>query len=281
MPRTARILLLTAAVAATLSASLAACQRKEDKAAAPAAPAPAAPAAVTNAAAGAPMSFDSKTRYATVKLTLPDAIKSKPDLHAPLYAAAVRDLRQFSEGAQADLSEAGGGSNPYEKTIAFDPGAETGKLFSLSRTDSEFSGGAHPNTLFSAVLWDKALKKQLGFADLFRPGSDLASLDKALCDAANAAKQARSPGSETATLGGKMWSCPKAVSTPFVLTPGTTPGKAGGITFLIGAYQIGPYSDGPYQIALPQSVFRPLLNPAYADEFAGAPVKAGDVTPKT
>jgi hypothetical protein len=77
-----------------------------------------------------------------------------------------------------------------------------------------------------------------------------------------------------------MWSCPKAVSTPFVLAPSTTPGKAGGVIFLIGAYQIGPYSDGPYRIAVPQSVFRALLNPAYADEFAGAPVKAGDVTPK-
>ena len=31
-----------------------------------------------------------------------------------------------------------------------------------------------------------------------------------------------------------MWTCPKAVSTPFVLTPGSTPGKGGGVTFLIG-----------------------------------------------
>ena len=132
-------------------------------------------------------------------------------------------------------------------------------------------------TLAAALVFTSLLFSD---SDLFRPGADLAGLDKALCDAANAAKQARSPGSETATLGGKMWTCPKAVATPFVLMPGTTPGKAGGITFLLGAYQIGPYSDGPYQIALPQSVFRALLNPAYADEFAGAPVKAGDVTPK-
>jgi hypothetical protein len=124
------------------------------------------------------------------------------------------------------------------------------------------------------------MKKQLGFADLFRPGADLSGLNKALCDAADAAKQARSPGSERATSDGEMWTCPKAVSTPFVLAPSTTPGKAGGVVFLIGAYQIGPYSDGPYRIAVPQSVFRSLLNPAYADEFAGAPVKAGDVTPK-
>jgi len=147
MNRSVRILLLSVAVAATVAA----CQRRDDKVEAPA-PAPAAPAPVNPAAAGAPMSFDSKTQYATVKLTLPDAIKSKPDLHAPLYAAAVRDLRQFSEGAQADLSEAGGGPGGYEKAIAFDPGAETGKLFSLARTDFEFTGGAHPNSSNSAVL---------------------------------------------------------------------------------------------------------------------------------
>lgn len=267
-----RTLILTVSVAA----ALAACQRREDKADASGA----APAAVTQATAGAPMRFDDKTEYATVKLSLPDAVKGQPDLHAPLYAAAVRDLKQFEEGAQGDLSEAGGGPNPYEKTIAYAAGGETDKLLSLSRTDFEYTGGAHPNTRFSAVLWDKALKKRLGFADLFRPGADLSILDKALCDAANAAKQARSPGSERATLDGKMWTCPKAISTPFMLSPGTSPGKAGGVTFLIGAYQIGPYSDGDYWIALPQDAFRSLLNPAYADQFAGAPVKAGDVTPR-
>ena len=259
-------------------AALAACQRREDKTQPPT-PAPADPAAAP-AAADTPLAYDAKTQYAAVKLTLPDAVKAAPELHAALYASAVRDLKQFAEGAQADLSEAGGGDNPYERTVAFAPGAETGRLVSLSRTDFEYTGGAHPNTSFAAVLWDKTLKRQLGFADLFRPGSNLASLDKALCDAANAAKQARSPGSERATLDGKMWTCPKAVSTPFVLTPGTTPGRAGGVTFLLGAYQVGPYSDGPYWIALPQAGFRALLNPAYADEFAGAPVKGGDVTPR-
>lgn len=266
-----RILLLSVAVAATLAA----CQRREEKAPAPkAAPTPAVAADTT------PVGYESKTPYADVKLTLPQTVKATPALHAALYADMVRDLKQFEEGAQADLTEAGGGSNPYEKSIAFAPGAETAKLVSLARTDFEFTGGAHPNTSFASVIWDKTTNKRLGFADLFRPGADLAVLDKALCAAANAAKQARSPGSEAATLDGKMWTCPKAVSTPFFLTPGSTPGKAGGVTFLMGPYQIGPYSDGPYWIALPQSAFRALLNPAYADQFDGAPVKAGDVTPK-
>ena len=53
MSRTARTLLLSAAIAATLAA----CQRKEDKAQAPVAPAPAAAPAMSNT----PVGYDSKT----------------------------------------------------------------------------------------------------------------------------------------------------------------------------------------------------------------------------
>ncbi|WP_292091085.1 DUF3298 and DUF4163 domain-containing protein [Brevundimonas sp.] len=274
-----RFLLIGAAVAATLSA----CQRREDKA--PDAPPPAAvaeaEAPVTSADAAAPLSYDSKNQFASVKLSLPAALKGQPDLHARLYAGAVRDLRQFVEGAQADRTEAGGdgGMAPYEKLITVEAGAETGKLFSLRREDYDFTGGAHGNTLFTGVLWDKALKRQITIADLFRKGADFAVLDQALCNAVNQAKGVRSPGAQPVSLTGKDWSCPPAAQTPFVLTPGTVPGKAGGLTFMIGAYQVGPYSDGAYSIAVPQSVFRALLNPAYADEFAGQPVKSGDVTP--
>ena len=49
-----------------------------------------------------PVGYDSKTPYAAVKLTLPQAIKTTPALHAALYADTVRDLKQFEEGAQAE-----------------------------------------------------------------------------------------------------------------------------------------------------------------------------------
>lgn len=265
-----KILLTTVAIAA----ALAACQRRDDKAK-PAQPAPA-PAAAT---VDGPLAYDAKTPYATVKLTLPEGVKTAPGLRGALYDAGVRELGQFAEGAQADLSEAGGGNRPYERTVTYSPGGETPRLISVARTNFEDTGGAHPNVTYGGVIWDKTAKRPLGFADLFRAGPDTSALDKALCAAANAAKQARSPGSEPATLGGKMWTCPKASATPFILTPGSEPGKIGGITFLLDSYQIGPHSDGDYWIALPQSAFRTLLAPAYADQFGGAPVKAGDVTP--
>lgn len=269
MPTILKSLLLVTAVGATLSA----CNRDREPAAPAPAPAPT-PAVVTPAEAGAPFAFDSKTPFANVKLALPQAVKTQPELHVSLYAAAVRDLRQFTEGAQADRTEAGGdeGMPPYEKTITFDGAVETGKLFSLSRADYDYTGGAHGNTLFAGVLWDKALKRPLAAGQLFRAGADYAALDRALCAAINAEKKKRDPQAVTLTLSAKAdWSCPKAAATPFVLAAGSVPGKAGGLTFLLAPYLVGPYSDGAWRVTVPQSAIRPLLSPTYADEFADDP----------
>jgi hypothetical protein len=273
-----RALLLTAALAAGLSA----CNRDPEPAT-PGAPAtPGQPAAVTPADAASSMNFELKTPYADVRLTLPDAIKPQTDLHARLYAEEVRGLRQFAEGAQGELTEAGADTDrpKYEKTVTVTAALETGKLLSLKRVDFDDAGGAHPNTLSSGILWDKALKRRLVLADLFRKNADLTALDQALCTAINAAKRARVPDSAAVTLGGRPGSaCPRAADTAFVLAPGTVNGKAAGLVFFIGAYQVGPYAEGGYEIAIPVTGFRSLLATAYADDFAGQLLKAGDLTP--
>lgn len=268
---TARVRFLLLASAAVLT--LAACNRDREPAAdgtTPATPG----AAVTPADAAAPLTFSEKTAFATVSLKLPDAIKAQPDLHAKVYAQEVAHLREFAEGAQADNTEAGAPNLAYEQTVELVAAHETGKLMSLKRTAFEFTGGAHPNTAMTGVLWDKALKRQVGWAEIFTKGADFGALDRALCAAINAAKRARVPDAEPVALGGKDWACPRAAETPFVLAPGTTGGKAGGLTFLIGPYQVGPYAEGPYEVTVPLSAFQSLLAPAYADEFAGSPVKA-------
>ncbi len=271
-----RALLIAAAVAATVAA----CNRDRETGKAPAPP-PAVGAVETPADAAAPMAFESKTPWANVSLTLPQGLKSQTDLHARLYAEEVRKLRQFIEGAQSDRTEAGNdaGLPPYENNVELTVAADTGKLFSLKRVAFDYSGGAHPNTLTGGILWDKALKRQIGFTDLFRRGADLTVLDQALCSAINAAKRARVPDSVSITLGDKPGSCPRASVTEFVLTPGDAPGKAAGLTFLIGPYQVGPRVEGAYEIAIPAANFRSLLAVGYADEFGGQLAKTGDVTP--
>jgi hypothetical protein len=265
-----RLLILAAATATLVVAG---CNRDRD----PAPAAAEAPTAAATASAASPMSYESKTAYAEVELSLPSAIKTQPDLHAALYADEVRGLRQFAEGAQGERTEAGSPTDmpPYSKAIAVTVAADTPRLLSLKREDFDYSGGAHPNTLQSGILWDKALKRRLTSADLFAKGADLSVLDQALCSAINAAKRERSPDAVNLTLGGgDDWNCPRAGSTPFVLARGSEPGKAGGLTFLIDPYQVGPYVEGAYEIDLPLSVLRPLLAREYAGEFGGALVKA-------
>ena len=266
MSAPARLLLIAAAVAATLAA----CNRERQPEATPARPGAA--ATVTPADAAAPLKFESKTPFAEVSLALPDGLKPQPDLHARLYSEEVRKLRQFVEGAQGERTEAGFDESmpPYAKAIEYSVAAETGKLLSLKRVDYDYSGGAHPNTFSTALLWDKALKREIGFADLFRKGLDLTVIDQALCSAINAAKRARVPDSASLTLGGGEWSCPRAATTPFVLTPGPVPGKAAGLTFLIGPYQVGPYAEGGYEIPVPASVFRSSLAVSYIDDFVAS-----------
>jgi hypothetical protein len=260
-------------------AALAGCQRREAEPE-PAPDAAGASPTVTPADAAAPLNFDSRTPYAEVALRLPDAVVRQPDLHARLYAADVRDLRQFAEGAQADLSEfGGGGMRGYSRTITWTPGAETGKLVSLTREVTEYTGGAHGNLAYTSVLWDKALKRIVEPSALFRAGVNLDTLDRALCVAVNQAKKARDGSIPPVSLDATdTFSCPRAADTPFVLAPSDVPGKAGGLTFLIAPYTVGPWAEGSYQVQVPQAAFRGLLAAPYVDEFAGAPVKAAGET---
>lgn len=227
--------------------------------------------AVTPAGAAAPLVYESATPFAEVKLTLPEAVKAQPDLHARLYAEGVRDLKAFNEGAQADRTEFGGDEQmqPYARELTWRPAGETGRLLSLSQTGSEYTGGAHPIPVLNATIWDKAMKRPIAPAALFRPGADMAVLDRALCAAANAAKKQRDPQAQTVGLTGEGFTCPKAITVPFVLAPAPG-GKAGGLTFLIGPYLVGPYAEGSYEATVPAEAFRALLAPEYAGEFAGA-----------
>ena len=270
---------LAALAALTL---VAACQRRDETADAPPAT-PVTGAPETPADQAAPLTYSRETAYATVELELPQAITAYPDLHAAIYGEEVRGLREFLEGAQSVHTEYGGeGMPPYEQTITYEPAGESARLFSLRETSSEYTGGAHGMYGFSGVLWDRTTDRRIEGVTLFRTGADMAALDRALCDAINAARTELVGEPSTLAVGDEdaPWACPRAIETPFVLAPSQTPGRAGGLEFLIGPYIVGPFAEGAYQIVVPQTAFRGLLNPAFAGEFAGAPREVGDVTPR-
>jgi len=225
---------------------------------------------------------------AEVELTIPEAVKAFPDLYRKLHDEGVATLRTFARDAardRASMSDPGEPAPaPWGMMIGYSDPVETERLFSLQGGAWDYSGGAHGNPSNLSVFWDKAGRRVLPQTVLFRPGADLSVLDRALCDAVNAAKRARSAGEPNqqsyvpAMLdppeGGELWSCPKAIEVPFALAPGEVPGKAGGLIFLLSPYVVGPYAEGGYHVILPLPAFRDLLSPEWSDQFAGGPPAA-------
>lgn len=261
--RSLRLVLIMSAIAASLGA----CDRGQ-KTAIDKAPA--------EAMAEGPLTYASTTPYAKVSLALPEAIRSYPDLYSDLYQTEVGALKDYVEGAQSDRSEFGSADlPPYEKTIEYGTPVETGRLFSMVRTDFDHSGGAHPNTVATGVLWDRTTNKRLTAEELFAKDANRATLSRTLCQALDTAKKNR-PGAVTLAAG-SMWSCPDLKDLNVVLAAGNAPEQASGLTFLLNAYDVGPYVEGAYYITLPISALGNAINPAYADQFGGTgPV--GDVT---
>lgn len=217
-----------------------------------------------------------------LELSIADEVRTQPRLYDLLRNSGVDRLRAFqAEAREAQAGAPPSAGTPWTMFIGYGRPYETDRIFSLDGGAWSYSGGAHGNPDAASVLWDKAGQRLMAPADLFRPGADLGPLDRALCDAVNAAKAARSaqdsngaawdPALPRGSDGPGVWACPAALDIPFALAPGDAPGKAGGLIFLIDPYIVGPYAEAGYNIVVPLEAFAALLSPDWADQFAGAP----------
>lgn len=243
---------------------------------------------------GPPLSWTKVTPYAKLGLHLPAQVAHAPVLRERLYRGETKGLLAFDLKA-ADPKDGLRGDppviraqGPREMDVAYTFVLETPRLIGLRRDAYEDTHGAHPNDVIGGVVFDKASNTNLHPLDLLKLGVDERPLDKALCDAARAAKRERNTGWKEAE--DPNFSCPTWRGIPgpkgrmlegssppqITLTPGDRPGRAAGLTFLYSAYDIGSHAEGPYDIVLPATVFGAALKPEYAAQFAGTPTPVRD-----
>lgn len=226
-----------------------------------------------------PVAYRLQDGRMTTGLTLDPALRAHPELRARLYADGMAAIREFeADVRRARAGEGGELDHSMDLTLRWDAPVTTERLVSADGLVWSFTGGAHGNPGFHAILWDRRALREVKPADLFRTGADLAALDRALCDAINAAKAERGgdnawdPAPYRGEQGDGVWACPAALETPFSLAPGDTEGRAGGLVFLIDPYIVGPYAEGVYTAVVPAAAFSALLSPEWADQFGGAPL---------
>ena len=244
------------------SLALSACQAHKEQAATGAASSPAVPVAA--------LDFAQSNADAQVSLSLPEGIKAFPDLHTKLYNDGKTALDAFMAQAHKDRAQNsadGIDDTAYYHDIKWKITAQSPRLVSLYATEDDFEGGAHPNTTFQSVLWDKQTSTEVTPEKLLATGADLSGVDAYVCRQIEAERSKRNGAPTTQADSG--FECPKFADSHLVLMASNVTGKIGAIDVLFAPYDVGSYAEGPYEIRVPEAELKGVISPDYADQFAG------------
>jgi hypothetical protein len=160
--------------------------------------------------------------------------------------------------------------HPHFHSESWTTAGQSARLLSLQGEIGTFTGGAHPNSTASALLWDRSLNKEIELAGLFTSTAGFdAVARRSYCRALGAERARRRKGED---LGAMFNACPKF--SELAIAPRDRDGddRFETIEFVASPYVAGPYAEGSYEISLP--VTRKLmmaLKPAYRSSFKAQP----------
>lgn len=174
--------------------------------------------------------------------------------------ATVREEQRLTRQQQRPF-------NPQFFSMSWTMAGESKRLLSLLSEHGEFTGGAHPNSSNGALLWDRALAREISPGSLFaRPGGLAAATRAAYCKALDAERLKRREGEK---LDGMFSECPKFSEVAIAPVDQTKDGRFDTLDFIAAPYTAGPYVEGEYEISLPVTpALVVALKPQYRQSFA-------------
>lgn len=193
-----------------------------------------------------------------------------PALDRRFYADAKKDLADAQKNAAEDQAVARKQKfnfNPHEYSMAWTTAGQTPRLLSLQNQFSSYEGGAHPNTSYNSLLWDRRLGREIALPALFLHADSFAVLTHAAyCKALDAERRKRREGEKLDLP--EFNACPKYSDLAIALVDKNRNGRFDTIEFIASPYTAGPYAEGEYEIALP--VTRQIIaaiKPDYRSSF--------------
>ncbi|HEY4125267.1 MAG TPA: DUF4163 domain-containing protein [Rhizomicrobium sp.] len=208
-------------------------------------------------------------------LHVPTVAMSIPPLRDKIIAMYNADAAQAKADAKDD-KESNPSFSPYSIDTTWRVTFENDFVLSLSAEIYADTGGAHPNSGFQTIVWDKKAAHAVRIDGLFAPGQTKAAL-AAIGDAATRAwnktytqrsGQKPGPDADVATAGigadtGKL--------ATYALTYAKGQKTANGIVLLYGAGQVWPHVLGDFRLSVPARVFDQYLAPQWKPVFSAAP----------
>ena len=200
-----------------------------------------------------------------------------PNLHPAVLEEASHDcemqLREAEASRRNDPRAFGG--KPWTFEVSYHFRSEVGRYVSVLKTETSYTGGAHPNTAVGTWIWDHNGKRKVDFYKLLpdarEDGPTLSALSKLVRQGLVADKKRR--GIEVADPENDEWlkhvqaKVDKIGSPSFA--PSTVTGKSSGLTFHFSPGEVGPYAEGVSVAFVPWQAAVPLLKPDLKGLFAG------------
>lgn len=230
--------------------------------------------------------FEEVTEYATVSVSAPRApLPHGEPLYKRSYEDSVAYAKEFLDTARQHAAEAEGEYEfrPYDLTIRWTAPFATDEVASLVKLTGEYTGGAHPNSVYSTLNWSYDEQDPIDATELFVDApATWEQLSGLARKALIAEKEARLTEAGMEPTPEAMWmdaieeaTAPEADSFEnMALVPSTQAGKAGGVRLYYSPYEVGAYAEGAYMTTIPQAEFADLVTEDYAALFAGEPDEA-------
>lgn len=161
--------------------------------------------------------------------------------------------------------------NGLQFSRAWKTSGQSARLLSLVSSTGAYTGGAHPNSNTTAVLWDRRLAREITIASLLRSGQSWdGAIRQPFCVLLNRerAKRRQEP------VQGGAWpsQCPALKELTVALADENRNGRFDHLAITADAYVAGPYAEGAYEISLPlTATMLSRLKPDYRPSFEPQP----------
>lgn len=200
----------------------------------------------------------------------------------PAEAASIRALdRRFRTGMAKALKEARANAlddqklarqqkrhfNGHFYSMEWTLAGETPRLLSLQSDNGSFEGGAHPNTIYGALIWDRKLDRETSMDALLTGRGNFAEVVRGpYCKALDAERNKRREGEKLDLP--EFNACPKFSDLAIAPVDHNRNGRFDRISFVASPYVAGPYVEGEYEVVLPVTAkLIAALKPEYRRSF--------------
>lgn len=216
------------------------------------------------------LNFAEESDLYSYEYAYPAEVDAIPELRARFdgeLADGKAKLAAQAQEAREEARDQGFPYNAYAEGTEWKVVADTPRYLSLSAEIYSYTGGAHPNSGSTALVWDREAKRALKPLDFFTSAEALGEAVKDGFCAALDKERAKRRGEDAEVGIDEFARCP-AIGELTVLL-GSSNGKGfNRIGFIADPYVAGPYAEGNYDITVPVTAeVLEVVRPAYREAF--------------